>query len=196
VLALGELERSIFFALHGFNLRGLNEVMIFLSGPLPWVPLLAFLVWRIHAQTRALRSTLLLIVLALALLAMVDTSTSYFFKNLVGRLRPCRMPELKASLAQFGQKCGGRWGFFSSHAANAAALAVFFLPFAALTPWQKRSVLLTVGLVSYSRIYLGVHLPLDILAGLLWGSALAVSWVAVARSALRARAASASTPRQ
>ena len=182
---LGPLEQKIFFILHGFNIPGLNQIMMFFSGATPWLPLAGFFIWKI-SKIKSRRDTLILFVMCLMLLALVDTSTSYFFKNLVRRLRPCKMPELKNQIAQFGQACGGKWGFFSSHAANSVALVSFLIPFAALTRLQASLAILIVIIVCYSRIYLGVHLPLDILIGCFWGGALSASWVWIAKQSITA----------
>lgn len=184
-MGLSRTEEFVFFLLHGYDVPGLNQLMTFFSGQLLWLPLSSFLIWKIFRENGA-KGTLKLVLLALLLLAVVDTSTSYFFKNLVRRLRPCKMIELQDRLAQFGQGCGGKWGFFSSHAANSMALGVFLAPFARLSFWEKVLLSLTIFLVGFSRIYLGVHLPLDIVTGYLWGALLAIAWVKIARGAIKA----------
>ena len=187
-MPLSSLERKIFFLLHGFNLPGINQVMVFLSGFGPWLPLAAILFWKVWRNV-ARQDFFRLVILCLLLLALVDTSTSYFFKNLIQRLRPCKMDELKPLIAQFGQGCGGKWGFFSSHAANAAALVHFLLAFARPKKWFVRTTWLMVGLVGYSRVYLGVHLPLDIIIGSAWGLLLASAWRWVGRMSIKGRVA-------
>ncbi len=130
-----------------------------------------------------------LLVSALLLVAVVDSSTSYFFKNAFKRIRPCKMPGLREFIPQFGQGCGGKWGFFSSHAANAAAVVHFFLPFTVLTRLQSSLLWAFAVLIAFSRVYLGAHLPLDVMVGTAWGLALAHVWRAWVASALRARGA-------
>lgn len=183
-MALSSLERQLFFLLHGFNLSGVNQLMLFFSGFIPWIPMAAFLLWSVWRKvTRG--DFFRIFILCLLMLALVDTSTSYFFKNLIQRLRPCKMEELKPLLANFGQGCGGRWGFFSSHAANAAALVHFLFGFSRPGKWCRRIAWTLVALVGYSRIYLGVHLPLDIIVGVLWGLSLATVWRWVGKMALK-----------
>lgn len=182
---LGSFEQNVFFLLHGYNIPGLNQIMMFFSGATPWLPLAGFLIWKI-SKLQSRRDTVVLVSLCLLLLAVVDTSTSYFFKNLVRRLRPCKMLELKGQIAQFGQACGGKWGFFSSHAANSVALVSFLVPFAALSRLQISIAGFIVILVCYSRIYLGVHLPLDIIVGCCWGAALSSGWIWIARQSIKA----------
>ncbi len=184
-MPLHPLERQIFFWLHGFNLPVINQLMVLASGLLPWLPILAWLSWVLWRKLSHADFWRLLF-LTFLLRALVDTSTSYFFKNLIQRLRPCKMAELKSLIAQFGQGCGGRWGFFSSHAANASALIHFLNFFLPPKKWLHGLLWGFVLLVSYSRIYLGVHLPLDVVVGILWGTLLASGWRWIARSALRA----------
>ena len=66
--------------------------------------------------------------------------------------------------------CGGRYGFFSAHASNSFSLAIFFGLF--LRSSYRLLILLFAiyaFLISYSRIYLGVHYPIDILVGTIFG---------------------------
>jgi undecaprenyl-diphosphatase len=89
-------------------------------------------------------------------------------KPLVGRWRPTHDPVIGTMVDVVDGYRGGRYGFFSAHAANTFSIAVFFC-------WLIRSRILSIALVIWSftncwtRLYLGVHFPGDILVGLLWG---------------------------
>ena len=99
----------------------------------------------------------LLLTLVLAVI-LADQLSSGVLKPLVGRLRPCKVLEGFRLLVP----CGGRWSFPSAHAANAAAVAVV------LAGWYPRWRIafgVLAFLVGYSRIYVGVHYPLDVLGG-------------------------------
>lgn len=183
-MPLFDFERWLFLQLHGFNIAGINEIMFFFSGFTPWLPLALLLAGQ-HWSKFNRNDYLKLISLCLLLLAVTDTSASYLFKNVFQRLRPCKMPELKAYIVQLGQGCGGKWGFFSSHAANSVALTVFLVTVSTTKRWIKVLSTVVVALVCYSRIYLGVHLPLDIIVGCIWGALLAWPWSFIARMSLK-----------
>ena len=108
------------------------------------------------------------------LFVLADQISVQLFKNVFERLRPCHNPEITSMVHTLG-RCGGRFGFVSSHASNSFALAIFtglllrnhyrFL-FPIIVFWAV--------LVSYSRVYVGVHYPGDILGGAILGAVVAV----------------------
>lgn len=147
--------------------------MVFFTAREVWFPAYAvLLVVLIYLTGR--RAGLLLPLLGLSV-ALADSISSRVFKPFFGRLRPCHDPLLTAKL-NLVDGCGGQFGFMSSHAANAFALAVFI---ALVLPPRYRVgkwlLLAWAAVVSYSRIYLAAHFPSDILAGAALGSLLAWS---------------------
>ncbi len=106
--------------------------------------------------------------LLLAIIAS-DVTSSYLLKNIVNRLRPCREIDLKPLIYSFGQKCGGKFGFVSSHAANSIALVFFSIRSLHFEKKWIYGLWIIPVLVGYSRIYLGVHYPGDIVGGMLVG---------------------------
>lgn len=166
--SLNALDRSLFLALNSFHASFLDSIMQFLSGQLIWVPLIGYFFYYSYKKSGKKVTLLLGLFLLLALIAS-DVTSSYLLKNIVERLRPCRELDLKPLIYSFGQKCGGKFGFVSSHAANSMAL-VFF---SARSLNFEKKWLYCLGLipllVGYSRIYLGVHYPGDILGGMLVG---------------------------
>lgn len=176
-------EKILLSTTQGVGAAWLDPVMLMFSGTLIWIPFVFLALWGV-SRNRSTRETLILLTFAFLLVAVVDSSTSSFFKNIFQRLRPCKIKEFHNVIRDFGQGCGGRWGFFSSHSANAAALASFLMPF---LPSQQKWRLGTwtfVFLVAFSRLYLGVHFPLDLIAGIFWGMLLAWPWRRLAKNAL------------
>lgn len=105
------------------------------------------------------------------LLILCTDQLTNLFKNQVGRLRPCYDQEIKTLVRLVKPSCGGRYSFFSGHASNSFALAVFFGHLFKRYYRFLFSILLFVAfLIAYSRVYIGVHFPLDIIVGALAGS--------------------------
>lgn len=110
----------------------------------------------------------LVILLAVALLILCCDQCANLFKYGFERLRPCHNPLINNYLRIV--TCGGKYGYFSAHAANSFAVAVFFyFLFRNKIRWIGGVLFSWAMLVSYSRLYLGVHYPFDILTGAMIG---------------------------
>jgi len=112
----------------------------------------------------------------LGLLIFTSDQTSVkLFKDVFERLRPCHNPLIRDLVHTLHGKCGGQFGFVSSHSTNSFALAVFsgFL-LRSKYKYIMPMMLLWAAIVSYSRVYVGVHYPADILGGAVLGSAIAI----------------------
>ena len=106
------------------------------------------------------------LLILIALMITVTDQTANLFKDSFQRLRPCYNEVIKDSLRLVKDSCGGKYGFFSAHASNSFTLAVFFgLLYKKKFRYLIYISLLYASLISYSRIYLGVHFPLDIIFG-------------------------------
>lgn len=169
---LVSVDTSVFIFLNSLNATWLNPVMVFLSGQLIWAPIIALLLFLSYRKLPRKQFYLFVFFLFLAIMAS-DVTSSYIFKNIFKRLRPCRIAEIKLLMNNFGQKCGGRFGFVSSHAANSFVLISFFLNSFNKTKFSYHLMWIIPFIVSYSRIYLGVHFPGDIAVGacigIAWG---------------------------
>ena len=106
-----------------------------------------------------------------SLLILCTDQLTNLFKVQIGRLRPCYDDEVKSLLRLVKPTCGGKFSFFSGHASNSFALAVFFgLILKPTNSFHFPVLLLIAFLIAYSRVYIGVHFPLDIFVGAIAGS--------------------------
>ena len=158
-----QLDTQLFLFLNGINSPFFDPIMIFFSGKLTWLPfylILCFLLYRKFGWRMVwpLLGAALVVTLA-------DQTSVHLFKNIFERLRPCHNPEIKDLIHLATGRCaGGRFGFVSSHAANTFGVAIFLLLLMRKN-WFTVLMLIWAALVSYSRIYLGVHYPADIIVG-------------------------------
>ena len=112
-----------------------------------------------------------MLLLFVAFLILVTDQATNLFKDGLERLRPCHEPVLKEMVRLVKPSCGGLYGYFSGHASNSFALAVFFSCIFGVKYIRLPFLLLFVAfLVAYSRIYIGVHYPLDVVSGMVFGS--------------------------
>jgi len=114
--------------------------------------------------------TLLFLLLGIGILILITDQTTNFFKAGFERLRPCHNTSIINKMRLVKSSCGGQYSFFSGHASNSFALASFF--FLLLSPYLKKIGFLFFILssfIAYSRVYIGVHFPLDIFCGALFG---------------------------
>lgn len=165
-------DEDLFLLLNSFHADWLDPIMYQMTLTVTWIPLYAYLIYRIFKQDRG-NAWWVLGGVALTIL-IADQFTSGFLKPLMERLRPCHDPRWEGMIHNY-QRCGGLYGFVSSHAANTFGMAVFLNLKLKGKVKNLRWLYLYAIVVSYTRIYLGVHYPFDILLGASIG--IAVAWI-------------------
>ncbi len=163
---LEQLDQQVFVFLNSLNSPFWDKVMFTVSMILVWVPLyLAILIW-IGSKYR---KKFFVVVLFIAVAVTLSDQSALFIKNSVERLRPCHEPALAGNVHNVNGVCGGKYGFVSSHAANSFNVALLSLMFIR-KKWFSAGILLWASVVAYSRIYLGVHYPGDVICGSILGA--------------------------
>ncbi|RPH32508.1 MAG: phosphatase PAP2 family protein [Bacteroidales bacterium] len=164
-------DSQLFLLLNGIHSPFWDSIMIFASGKLNWLPLYLLIIFFIALKNRW-KTLWWLIAIAIVVVATDQLSVG-LFKNVFQRLRPCHNSELQGLIHLVG-RCGGQYGFVSSHAANTFGVAVF-LSLLFSKRWITYSLLIWAAFVSYSRIYLGVHFPGDVICGAILGAGIGIS---------------------
>lgn len=160
------LDQQLFLFLNSQHSPFWDPIMYALSGKVIWIPLyLSILIFLGIRYKRKFFVILLLIILAVTL----ADQTSVLIKNLVLRLRPCHEPSLEGLVLIVKGECGGLYSFVSSHATNSFNVAFISLLFIKKR-WYTLSIILWAAIVGYSRIYLGVHYPGDVICGSVLGA--------------------------
>lgn len=165
--SLIELDKTIFLIFNSHHTLYFDQVMWIITGKIIWVPLILSFIYIFFKQDW--KEGLLAVFMVAITVLLCDQISSGICKPLFERLRPTHDPEFSQYVTVVNGYLGGRYGFISSHAANAFGVAVF----STLLFRNKLfsiSVIIWALISCYSRLYLGVHYPGDILFGAFAGS--------------------------
>ena len=166
-------DRLVLSWFNGSNSVFLDGWMSALTSGFTWLALYASLFYLVVKNNETMGQIMLVVGCALACVGLADIMADVIVKPLVERWRPSNDPIFKYDVSVVDGYRGTSYGFFSAHAANTFSLALFFC-------MLVRSRVLSVALVvwsfvnCYTRMYLGLHYPSDIVCGLLWGSVCAI----------------------
>ena len=167
-----KLDSQLFLFLNNLGSSTFDAFWIFLSYKESNIFFyLSLLIFYFHKESKTIKlSEVFQSLLFIAIMVLIADQTANLFKDSFQRLRPCYNESLIDSVRLVKESCGGKYGFFSAHASNSFSLAVFFgLLYKNRFRYIIYISLLYASLISYSRIYLGVHFPLDILFGGIYG---------------------------
>ncbi|PKP14147.1 MAG: phosphatase PAP2 family protein [Bacteroidetes bacterium HGW-Bacteroidetes-3] len=159
---------ELFIYLNNLGTTQWDGFWLFTSNKYSAIPLYLILLFLTYKQF-GLKKTFVALLFVVLLIAFSD-QTSNLFKYGFKRLRPCHNENISHLIRLVGNRCGGLYGYFSAHAANSMAIAVFFGLLLRSKLKNLFPILIVWAMVvSYSRIYLGVHYPLDVVTGMLIG---------------------------
>jgi undecaprenyl-diphosphatase len=159
------LDKELFVFLNGLGSPAFDGFWEIITNQLNWAPVFIFAFYLL--QKKIGWKNLGIVMLFLAVLILFCDQSANLFKHTVERLRPCNDPEIKDRIRIVISR--GSFSFFSGHAANSMATSVFV--FLILKKFYKHAYLIFLFplIFAYSRIYLGLHFPIDILTGYAFG---------------------------
>jgi len=168
---LNNADIDLFLFFNKYHNSFFDVLMFNISKKYIWLPLYAFALFLLIKKYK-IKKALLILAFFILLIVLSDQTSVHLFKNVFQRLRPCYNPDIEMMVHTINLP-GSRYGFVSSHAGNAFAFA-----FLSLLLIKNRNysiaILVWASIVSYSRIYLGVHYPGDIIGGAVLGIILSI----------------------
>ena len=165
-----QLDKQLLLWFNGSDSLFLDGLVNTLTTATTWIPLYLGLFYMVLKNNDNVQKVLLILGCAGLCVLLAGSLNDLFIKPAVARWRPSRDQDIAMLVDVVNGYRGGRYGFFSSHAANTFSIAIFFT-------LLVRSRVLSVAMILWSllncwtRLYLGVHFPGDVLCGLLWGGA-------------------------
>jgi undecaprenyl-diphosphatase len=169
--SIDQFDQKIFLFLNELHSPFMDYVMWYISGKVLWVPLYLIIIYYL---IRERKKNIWITLIAVFIMVILSDQLANVIKETVHRFRPTHNPDIAGIVHIVRNYHGGEFGFVSNHAANASAVAVFVSKFFTRR-WIAFGMFCWALLVSYSRIYLGVHYPLDILGGAILGIIIGIS---------------------
>ena len=167
-------DKSLLLFLNGMHCSVSDFIMYWISAKLIWIPFYLFLLYFIIHNYKI--RTIDVLIFTAILITASDMISYHCFKEVFHRLRPCQDPSINSMVHLVKGECGGKYGFVSSHAANTFAIALFIIQLLGKKiKWIIPTMLIWAAVVSYSRIYLGVHFPFDVFCGAILGAVIGIS---------------------
>ncbi len=170
--SLMQTDVDLFLGIHHVRNGFFDFIAPWFSNRWIWIPLYLWLAWKV---VKYYKSQSWAVILAVVLMIVISDQGANLFKNGIKRPRPCHNTELLAQHEVLSPEgCGGPYGFFSGHASNSFSLALIMLLLVKrknLDGWRPWLWMFAWAFaVAWSRIYLGVHYPGDVLCGAIFGT--------------------------
>ena len=163
-----QIDTELLIFLNNLGNKSWDPLWVSITDKFTFLPLFILIIFFLFKKNGT--KGLLVILLFISVLILFTDQFTNVVKDFTQRLRPCRLDELQGLLRDIDIRCG-KYGFFSAHAANSISVTIFIINCVdeSVKKFLKLVLILWVMIFSYSRIYLGVHYPLDTVFGLSFG---------------------------
>jgi undecaprenyl-diphosphatase len=164
-----QYDTELFLYLNNLGTSQWDDFWITYTTKIYWAPFYALLLYWLYKAYD--KKAFLITVLFVGLMILFTDQITNLFKHGFERSRPCHVDALMHQMRIVREGCGGRFGFFSGHASNSMAIAVFVgLMLKNKFKYLIYALVVWAMVMAYSRIYVGVHYPLDIFCGMIFGA--------------------------
>ena len=168
---LKSLDTDLMIFLNNLGSEQFDFLWLAITNKYTWIPFYIYLVYVYFNSIKLKPKTIFLFFFIIGLLILFTDQSSSLAKQYFQILRPCHDESISGLIRVVKEGCGGLYGFFSAHASNSFAIAGFFyFSLGSQYKWRK-FLFLWAAIISYSRVYCGVHFPSDIFIGGTYGLA-------------------------
>jgi len=163
-----QIDTELLIFLNNLGNKSWDPIWVLITDKFTFLPLFILIIFFLFKKNGT--KGLLVILLFISVLILFTDQFTNVVKDFTQRLRPCRLDDLEGLLREIDITCG-KYGFFSAHAANSVSVTIFIINCVdeSVKKVLKPVLIVWVMIFSYSRIYLGVHYPLDTIFGLSFG---------------------------
>ena len=163
-----QIDTELLIFLNNLGNKSWDPIWVLITDKFTFLPLFILIIFFLFKKNGT--KGLFVILLFISVLILFTDQFTNVVKDFTQRLRPCRLDDLEGLLREIDITCG-KYGFFSAHAANSVSVTIFIINCVdeSVKKVLKPVLIVWVMIFSYSRIYLGVHYPLDTIFGLSFG---------------------------